>query len=312
MKKVWHNFGRNWLFLLPHVVLMAAVFSEQTVFSQQAKSSTKVERDIPYADTDNPRQTLDLYLPTKRESERLPVIAFIHGGGWRVGDKGNGRQRTAVAYAGSGKYAAVSIGYRLTGEACWPAQIHDCKAAIRWIHANAQKYGLDARRIGVTGNSAGGHLVAMLGTTNGMKGLEGELGPNTQFRSDVTCVVDFFGPTDLLTMGTWHDHPDSPESSLVGGPLQKTKDVARQASPITHVSKDDVPFLIIHGTTDKVVPFDQSVRFHAALKNVYVETTLITRTGEGHGEPYHNGQSDALVREFFDKHLLGADSPVGK
>lgn len=287
------------------LALVAVTLASQTTFGQHG---FETQLNIPYAATDNPRQQLDLYLPTARGEEPLPVIAFIHGGGWRVGGKGDGQQRTAVAYASTGKYAAVSIGYRLTGEASWPAQIHDCKAAIRWVRAHAEKYGLDPDRIGVTGTSAGGHLVAMLGTTGDNETLAGDLGTHNDLSGRVTCVVDFFGPTDLLTMGTWHNNPGSPESSLVGGTLQETKEVARQASPLTHVSKDDVPFLIIHGTEDKVVPFDQSKKFHAALKASGVDSTLLEMSGGGHGDPYHLGKFDQQMRAFFDKHLRDVQS----
>ncbi|MBI2480304.1 MAG: alpha/beta hydrolase, partial [Planctomycetia bacterium] len=265
----------------------------------------ETHRNIPYAETDNPRQQLDLYLPQQRGEKLLPVVAFIHGGGWQTGGKGNGQQ--VIPYVATGNYAGVSIGYRLTDEASWPAQIHDCKSAIRWIRANAEKYGLDPDRIGVFGTSAGGHLVAMLGTTGDNKALEGDLGKYQNVSSRVTCVVDFFGPTELLTMGTWHDNPGSPESKLVGGTLQETKDVARQASPITHASKDAVPFLIIHGTKDAVVPFDQSVKFHAALKAVGVDSTLLEMSDAGHGEPFHSGKFGSQMQAFFDKHLRGVE-----
>lgn len=157
------------------------------------------------------------------------------------------------------------------------------------------------------GTSAGGHLVAMLGTTGENEKLAGELGKHHDLSSRVMCVVDFFGPTELLTMGTWHDNPGSPESKLVGGTLQETKDVARQASPVSYVSKDAVPFLIIHGAQDKVVPFDQSVKFHAALKASGAKSTLLEMPDAGHGEPFQSGKFDGQVRAFFDKHLRGVE-----
>src|SRR6185437_7517091 len=165
--------------------------------------------------------------------------------------------------------------YRLSGEATWPAQIHDCKAAIRWLRANAAKYGLDPDRIGVTGASAGGHLAAMLGLGGGVAALEGDVGPHTGVSSRVKCVVDQFGPSDLLAMADHssridHNAPDSPESKLIGGALQENKEKARAASPITYISRDDPPFLILHGTEDPLVPFNQSERLAEALKTVGV------------------------------------------
>lgn len=286
--------GPCWLGL---VLLLTGVARAQEPVAVVAK------RNLPYAGTDNPRQQLDLYLPAERRAERLPVVVWIHGGGWRVGGKGDGRQVKPLVE--SGRYAGVSIGYRLTDEASWPAQIHDCKAAIRWVRANADRYGLDPERIGVFGSSAGGHLSAMLGTTEGHPTLEGELGPHVGVSSRVRCVVDFFGPTELLTMGTWHDNPGSPESKLVGGTLQEMREVAIEASPLSHVSDRATPFLIIHGTADAVVPFEQSVKFHAALEAAGVESALHEMPEAGHGEPQLSGAFDAEMREFFDRHLQG-------
>jgi len=285
--------------------LLAMALASQTANSQQDQGM-EVQRNIPYAGTEHPRQQLDLYLPTKPSVHPLPVVVFIHGGGWRTGGKGDGKQ--IKPYVETGRYAGVSISYRLTSDASWPAQILDCKAAIHWIHTNAKTHGLDPTRIGVFGTSAGGHLAAMLGTTNNSKDLA--INPEGQqvASSRVSCVVNFFGPSELLTMGTWHNNPSSPESKLVGGPLQESKAVAREASPITHVSNDDVPFLIIHGTLDKVVPFDQSVKLHNAVKTAGVETTLVEVPGAGHGEPFQSGKFDSQVRAFFDKHLHGVNA----
>ncbi|MGH7202399.1 MAG: alpha/beta hydrolase fold domain-containing protein, partial [Planctomycetaceae bacterium] len=147
--------------------------------------SVRVERDVPYAGTDNPRQRLDVLLPKEPAGEKpLPVVVFIHGGGWRNGAKERGL-RELVPLVESGEYVGVTIGYRLSGEAKWPAQIHDCKAAIRWIRANAAKYHFDPDRIGVVGTSAGGHLVALLGTSGGVEALEGNLGSHDEAGSRV-------------------------------------------------------------------------------------------------------------------------------
>ncbi len=265
--------------------------------------------DAPYAGTDNPRQTLDLYLPKARKDEKpLPVVVFIHGGAWQAGDK-RGGFGTVVPLVESGEYAGVSVGYRLTGEAIWPAQIHDCKAAVRWLRANATKYNLDPDKIGVTGTSAGGHLVAMLGTTGDMPELEGMLGEHLSESSRVTCVVDQFGPTELLAMGRSHNNPNSPESKLVGGAVQEMQKVAREASATTYVSKDDPPFLFIHGTSDQVVPFNQSELLHEALTKVGVESILVPVQDGGHGNFRTNAVAQRL-RQFFDKHLRGRDVTI--
>ena len=264
------------------------------------------ELDLPYAGTDNPRQRLDLYLPARPASTKpLPVIAFIHGGGWQGGDK-RGGARMVAGFVLSGEYAAASIGYRLTDEATWPAQIHDCKAAIRWLRAHAATYGLDPNRIGVMGTSAGGHLVAMLGTSGDVADVEGSLGGHCDQSSRVTCVVDQFGPTDFTVIGKAHDRPNGPLARLLGGPPGERRDASRAASPVTYVSKDDPPFMCVHGTHDAVVPSSQSEVLDEALAAVGVECILLKIDGGGHGG-FRNPAVVDRVRKFFDNHLLGTD-----
>lgn len=279
--------------------------------AQPGKNSAaiNIKSDIAYAETDNPRQTLNLLLPRTRKAKLLPVVVFIHGGGWQNGDKRSGT-RQLTRFVENGEYAGVSIGYRLTNEAHWPAQIHDCKSAIRWIRGNAGKYNLDPDHIGVFGTSAGGHLVAMLGTSGAIDDLEGQLGSYEKFSSNVTCVGNFFGPSALLEMSKFpsrldHDAAESPESKLVGGPLQETRKVALSASPITHVSKDDPPMLSIHGTDDPLVPYNQSVILDQALREVGCNSTLITVKGGGHGG-FNNPEINELLAAFFSRHLLGS------
>jgi acetyl esterase/lipase len=245
----------------------------------------------------------------------LPVIAHIHGGAWSGGSREGGHGRLAP-YVASGDYAAVAIGYRLSGEAIWPAQIYDCKAAIRWIRANAKKYNLDSDKIGVVGESAGGHLVALIGTSGGVEALEGELGPHKGVSSKVQCVVDQYGPSDLPAMQEFpsslnHEAASSPEGKLIGGSINAKKDIAIAASPITYVSADDPPFLIIHGNKDNVVPFNQSERFYAALKKAKVECYFVTIDGGGHGG-FRNPEVGKLERQFFDKHLRGIASTISE
>jgi acetyl esterase/lipase len=275
---------------------------------QRVPDSITAELDVPYAFTENPRQRLDLYLPKSRKDDKpLPIVVFIHGGAWQAGDK-RGGAGAVVPLVELGEYAGVSIGYRLTGEAIWPAQIHDCKATIRWLRANAKKYNLDPEKIGVTGTSAGGHLVAMLGTTGDVPELEGKLGEHLKESSRVACVVDQFGPADLLAMGGSHNNPNSPESKLVGGAVQEMQKVAREASATFHVSKDDPPFLLLHGTNDNVVPFNQSELLHDALKKGGVDSVLIPVEGAGHG--FRTKEVAERIKQFFDKHLHGKDLKI--
>jgi acetyl esterase/lipase len=236
----------------------------------------------------------------------LPVVVWIHGGAWRVGSKEGGGPARPLVTKG---YAVASINYRLSQHAVFPAQIEDCKAAIRWLRANAKKYNLDPDRIGVTGSSAGGHLVAMLGTSGGVVALEGHLGDHRDVSSRVACVVDQYGPTDLLSMGGFHDAPDSPEAKLLGGPVQEKKEEARNASPISYVTPDDPPFLIIHGTADPTVPFGQSENLLSALKKAKVEAYLVPVTGGGHGG-FATPEVPERMRLFFDKQLRDQDVSI--
>jgi acetyl esterase/lipase len=258
----------------------------------------KVERDLAYVPDGHERQKLDLYLPEKAAG-RLPIIVWIHGGGWRNGSKD---RPPGVSMVSNG-YAVASINYRLSQHAVFPAQIEDCKAAIRWLRANADKYHLDSDHIGVWGASAGGHLVALLGTTGSIKELEGT-GGNLDRSSQVQAVVDLFGPTDLLQMGGSHNAPKSPESLLIGGPLQESKEKAARANPIAYVTKDTAPFLIFHGDMDKSVPISQSEMLADALKQAGVEVTYKPITGAAHGGPaFSSPENLNLVKAFFDKHL---------
>jgi acetyl esterase/lipase len=280
----------------------------------RAPDSVKHVADIPYAGTDNPRQRLDLLLPRAPKTDKpLPVIVFIHGGAWQQGDRTGGLP-TLLQYASGGDYAGATIGYRLTGEASWPAQVHDCKAAIRWVRANAAAYNLDPDRIGLIGGSAGGHLVALLGASDASADLEGDLGPYAGVSTRVRCVVDQFGPSDFLALGQApgrpkHDSPNSAVARLLGGPIREKTDVARAASPVTYVSSDDPPFLIIHGTDDPGVPYDQSVQLAAALRKAGVPTLFQTVEGGLHGN-FRNPELGRRTRLFFDKYLRGLDATI--
>ncbi len=279
------------------------------VFAQaESGANVSVQRDLPYAETDNPRQKLDLFLPKQTAGQgKLPVIVFVHGGGWKSGDKGGGA-RVVGSYVESGKYAGVSVGYRLTNEAQWPAQIHDCKAAIRWVRGNADKYGLDASKIAVWGTSAGGHLVSMLGTSGNAPELEGDEGGFDKESSAVTCVVNFFGPQDFETMVTQPSTINRtvagyPEALLLGGRVQDRPEAARGASPVTYIDSRDAAFLTAHGTKDPLVPFAQATELHEKLKAAGVRSLLLTMDGSGHG--FASAELDATVMKFLAMHLRG-------
>ena len=260
-----------------------------------------VYRDVVYVTDGHERQKLDLYVPAV--GENLPLIIWVHGGAWRGGDKAH---YIRMAYLKAG-YAGASLNYRLSQHAVFPAQIEDVKAAVRWLRANAGTYRLDPNRFAAWGSSAGGHLVAMLGTAGDVA--EFDVGENQKVSSRVQAVVDYFGPTDFLQMDTHslpdglvHDAPDSPESQLVGGPIQEHKDRVARANPITYVSKDDCPFLIIHGDRDKLVPYHQSVLLKDALEAVGVPVTFYKVEGGGHGW-FKDPKVPELTKAFLEKHL---------
>ena len=271
----------------------------------------KILRDIAYAGSEHPRQRLDLFVPRQLGNAPRPLVVYIHGGGWQSGDRRSGwsKLRSLVE---RGTYVGASVGYRLSGDAFWPAQIHDCAAAIRWLKANAEQYGIDPNRIAVWGDSAGGHLVSMLGVASGQSELVGLLGPHPQQSSSVQAVIDFYGPTDLLEMQSQsrpgdridHDAADSPESKLFGKPLQSCPTEARAASPLTHVSSDDSPILIVHGDADGLVPWAQSSIFAEKLKAADVKVEMITVRGGGHGG-FRNPEVFRYVEAFLDHHLRG-------
>ena len=275
--------------------------SQRRATRPNVPEGTRILHDIAYVPDGHERQKLDLYLPEQNEGDApLPLIVWVHGGAWLAGSKENCPSDRFLRHG----YAAASINYRLSQHAIFPAQIEDCKAAIRFLRANAEKYNIDPNRIGVWGASAGGHLVALLGTAGDIK--EFDKGPNLNVSSRVQAVCDFFGPTDFTKMSSFkssmnHDAPDSPEAQLVGGPVQENKEACKRANPITYVSKDDSTFLICHGDKDMLVPHNQSVLLNAALKDAGVSVKFHTVKGGGHG--FRDPEIDQMVQEFFDKHL---------
>jgi acetyl esterase/lipase len=263
----------------------------------------KLVPNLEYANVGGKSLLLDVYVP-EIVDKPLPVIMWIHGGGWVGGDK---KERIAVPMVAHG-YAVVSINYRFSNEAVYPAQIHDCKAAVRWVRAHSKFYNFDPDHIGVWGASAGGHLVALLGTTNGVEG-------NADQSSKVQAVCDWFGPTDFLQMAEEAKHgdvknalnADAPESllsRLIGGPIQQNKEKTEKANPIAFITKDAAPFLIMHGDKDNLVPLEQSEILRDALTKAGVEAKLEVIHGAGHG--FGSREIFKQVEDFFDAHLKPA------
>ena len=267
-------------------------------------AGTTVHRDLAYVTNGHARQKLDLYVPAG--ASKPPLIIMIHGGAFKSGSKDG---QNPVPFLTQG-YAVASLNYRLSGHAIFPAQIEDCKAAVRWLRAHAGEYGYDPDRFGAWGGSAGGHLVTMLGTAG--SAAKFDVGENLNVSSRVQAVADNFGPTDFLQMdahrlpsGMVHNVPDSPESELIGGNLQDNPDKAKNANPITYVSSDCPPFLVIHGDSDPLVPHHQSELLVAALERAGVPVTFYTVKGGGHGG-FTDPNVDVITRDFFAKHLKPA------
>ncbi len=275
---------------------------------QTAIQATPTYKDLAYA-TGSDAQKLDIYLP--EGSSPFPVVIVIHGGGFVTGDKANPAAGDELLAAG---YAVVSVNYRLSGEAKYPAPIQDVKTAVRWLRANAAQYKLDPQRFAAFGQSAGGNLAALLGTSCGVAALEGaDLGHADQ-SSCVQAVVDWFGPTDFLQMdkqfaGTScpvnHDAANSPESMLLGAPIQTVPEQAQAANPITYVSATAAPFLIQHGTADCNVPPQQGQLLYDALAPLLgdkVTFTLLEGAGHG-GTQFSQAANLQLVLDFLARHL---------
>jgi len=287
---------RHWLLLVVVAVTIARDAAAQDIVPDKA--------DVQYAIVNGISLKLDLYFP-RNAPKPYPVVMFIHGGGWSGGKKTNNRADFMVLHG----YAVVSIDYRLSGQALFPAQVYDCKGAVRWIRAQAAKYELDPDRIGVFGSSAGGHLVALLGATSTADSLEGRVGGNLQFSSAVRAVCDWYGPTNFLTICDYpsavnHCADDSPEAKLIGGAIKANLAKAIAASPITYVSGDEPPFLILHGTNDMAVPFQQSVELDSALRQAGAEVVFKPIVGAGHDDPAFESDSvESTIVAFFDRHV---------
>lgn len=254
--------------------------------------ATRVICGVPYAAIPGIRPLeLDLFLPPEDLRRPVPAAVFLHGGGWRLGS----RRSAGPAYAGASVppferiaqagMAVASLDYRLSGEATWPAQLHDAKAAVRWLRARAGEVGIDPVRIAAWGESAGGHLAELLGLTAGIQELEGDVGVSG-VSSAVAAVVAWYAPSDLRTLandnGAESMDPASREAQLLGAAVPTVPDAAAQASPITHVASGAPPFLLLHGRADRLVPCVQSERLRAALAQAGVDAALEIIDGAGH------------------------------
>jgi len=256
-----------------------------------------IHRDIAYVKEGHERQKLDLYLP-KTSGEKRPVVVWVHGGAWTKGSKD---QTPALPVLAAGVVVA-SINYRYSQHAPFPAQIQDCQAAIRWLKGHAKTYRIDPDRIAVWGSSAGGHLVSLLGTASDSRAWE-PIGEYRDLSPRVICVIDWFGPTDFTLLGEVAAR-ENPIAALIGPTNGDLREKLAAASPVTYVSEDDPPFLIMQGDKDPLVPAGQSQRLHERLREANVPSRLEIIAGAGHGGAQFTDQARrTMIREFLQQHL---------
>jgi acetyl esterase/lipase len=273
----------------------------------QLPDGIELTPDITYATINGRELKLDFYAPKVKPKKPMPVVMWIHGGGWKGGSKNNPRKALPILERG---YILVSVGYRLSGEAIFPAAIADCKAAVRWVRANAKTHGMDPDRVGVWGSSAGGHLVALLGTAGDVTQWDAIHEENADYSSRPNAVCDWFGPTDFLRMNDFpskidHDADGSPESRFIGAPIQTVPEKTQLANPIKYISEKTPPFLIMHGDNDMSVCYNQSELLFGALLKAGHSSQLYKVVGGGHGfRGAKNATPEILFKmsaDFFDQ-----------
>lgn len=267
-------------------------------------ATVRIYPNLAYVEPGAPRQKLDLYIPFPVSAKPVPVIVYLHGGGWQRGSKADGRA-FAFRMVAQG-YAVACVGYRLSSEARFPAQLEDCKVAVRWLRDNAARYRLDIDHFGAVGVSAGGYLAALLGATGSTHLFDS--GAHQGQSSSLQAVCEFFGPIDLLELYEYSDDHQSPQADeiakLLGGDPHVMQEQARMANPITYLEGDAPPYLLVHGTNDTVVPPDQSRLLYDILakRRIPVHLHLIHEAGHT-GPAFVAPEINAMVDGFFSDAL---------
>jgi acetyl esterase/lipase len=282
------------------VALVAVIVLAPTVSSQEGRPEARLERDLVFGKGGETELKLDLALPPG--DGPFPAVVCIHGGVWWSAGKRQDLRKTIEVLASHG-YVAAAVDYRLVPQARYPAQIEDCKAAVRWLRANAAKYRIDAEHVGAVGYSTGAHLACLLGTTDAKDGLEGE-GGSAKEPSRVQAVVSFFGLTDL-TRKTWGaEFEDKVLVPFLGATFDKKPDLYRRASPIAFVREGCPPFLFFHGDQDQVIRPSQSRLLAEKLREAGGVAEVEVVEGEGHGWTGEKlWQSVSRMVAFLDAHL---------
>ena len=269
----------------------------------RAADTPRLIRDIEYARVGDISLKLDLYVPTAAKSP--PVIVWVHGGAWRGGSKANPSVLPLTEHG----YAVASVDYRLSPVAQFPAQIYDIKAAVRCLRGTAKEHGISGGRMAISGGSAGGHLAALVGVTNGVKELEGDIGSHRNQSSDVQAIVVFYGASNLTTIlaqSTPHGLSVRVPALelLLGGQPESKVELARLASPVFHVDKTDPPLLWYHGDQDPQMPVNQALEMIGAYKKQGLNATFEPVPGGAHGgKLFYTPEQFEQVARFLDTHL---------
>jgi acetyl esterase/lipase len=281
--------------------------------TQTQKASVTLHKDLVFAEVDGQKLKLDLYVP--QVDAPSPLVVWIHGGGWQAGS----RKKPPVQSLTQHGFALASISYRFTDKAIFPAQIHDCKAAIRWLRGNADRFRYNADWIAVAGSSAGGHLALLTGLTGDVEPFEGTVGGYFAESSSAQAVVDYFGPSDFVLRGKTRPERSYTQTSgsfaLLGGSLKQgslqgevrlgklSPEMERDASPAHYVSADDPPLLIFHGSNDKVVFPDQSKHITKRYSDAGLDAKLVVLEGAGHGgKVFYRDEHLQTMIDFLQRH----------
>lgn len=295
----------------PHTifaVLLAVSVVSATHSCAEEVDAVKQHRNLTYAEVDGHTLQLDLHVPVVDGD--VPLLVWIHGGGWRGGSRRSPKLQAMTKHG----FAVASISYRLTDKAIFPAQIHDCKAAIRWLRAQGKDYGVNPEWIAVAGSSAGGHLALLMGVSGDVADMEGKVGQYLDQSSTVQAVIDYFGPADFVLRGETQPERAYTDKSgsfaLMGGAAGKRLDpeVERRASPSTYVSADDPPLLIFHGLIDTTVLLDQSQRIVQCYTDAGLVAKLVVLPKRGHGgAEFYKGEHFKTAKDFLHEHLPSSE-----
>ena len=281
-----------------------------SIFSEDDVLGVNLTLDLNYASYDETNLLMHLLLPQNELTDKpIPIIIYVPGSAWFKQNLG-GSIPLIIKFVEQSRYAVAIVGYRPSTVAKSPAQLMDIKSSIRYLRANADAYNIDPDRVAIWGTSSGGHIASLVGLTEGIERFETK--DNVEESSSVKAVINFFGPTDFLRMDDFpsaiaHNEASSPESSVIGGPIQdpKNKSKVDEYNPLSYILKDKEypPFLIMHGDSDDLVPFNQSLILYQALRNANHSAEFYKLLGAGHGNRFFTQQTMQIVLDFLNLHF---------